>query len=370
MTAAVLQFAPTLERGGAGQDAVEIACHARARGWRSFVASPGGPLERDLAAAGCTLLRLPEGAFQLGTWRTGRLLDAAICEHGIAIIHAHDPAAALRAGAAARRCGIRLVATAHEPDPPPERAARVIAVSDHVAEQLAVRHRVGPERLRVVRRAVDPGEFDPERVRGHRVQALAERWRVADGQRVVMVPPLHPEDQGHRLLVKALARLSRVDFVAVLLGPIPAATGYADALLAAVRRAGLGERVRFAGPTDDLPAAMGLADIVVVPATRPDPSGMVAAAAQAMGRPVIVTNCGALGEAVMPAATGWLVPPEDAGELARALDLALGMDPEVRLRLAARARAFVRSAFDPALLGDRMLGVYGELLATRVAPGG
>jgi glycosyltransferase involved in cell wall biosynthesis len=335
------------------------------------VASTGGPLERDLAAAGCTPLRLPrEGAFQLGAWRTGRLLDTAIREHGISIVHAHDAATAPRAAAAARRCGIRLVATAHEPQPQPEQAERVIAVSDHVAEQLGARHRIGPERLRVVRRAVDPDEFDPERVRGHRVQALAERWRVADGERVVLVPPLHAEDQGHRLLVQALARLPRVDFVAVFLGPIPAATGYANALVAAVRRAGLGERVRFAGATDDLPAALGLADIVVVPATRPDPSGTMAVAAQTMGRPVIVTNCGALGEAVMPAATGWLVPEGDAAELARALDLALGMAPEIRQRLATRARAFVRSEFDPVLLGDRLLAVYGELLTPRVAQGG
>ena len=30
----------------------------------------------------------------------------------------------------------------------------------------------------------------------------------------------------------------------------------------------------------------------------------------------------------MPAATGWLVPPDDPGELARALELALALDDE------------------------------------------
>ena len=48
---------------------------------------------------------------------------------------------------------------------------------------------------------------------------------------------------------------------------------YGRELLALIRRAGLGERVRFAGDVDDLPAALSLADVVVLPATRPDPSG-------------------------------------------------------------------------------------------------
>ena len=57
-----------------------------------------------------------------------------------------------------------------------------------------------------------------------------------------------------------------------------------------------------------------------------------------MGKPVIVTDNGALAESVMPAATGWLVPPDDPDELARALDLALSLEEDVRQRLAARAR--------------------------------
>ena len=31
-----------------------------------------------------------------------------------------------------------------------------------------------------------------------------------------------------------------------------------------------------------------------------------------MGRPVVVTDIGGLGETLMPAATGWLVAPDDA----------------------------------------------------------
>ena len=59
LTAAVLQLAPRLDGDGIGRDAVDMARHLRARGWRALVASPGGAVERELAAAGGTHLPLP-----------------------------------------------------------------------------------------------------------------------------------------------------------------------------------------------------------------------------------------------------------------------------------------------------------------------
>ena len=366
MTHSVLQVAPALERDGIGRDAADLARRARAAGWRSFVLSPGGPLERELAAAGCThLTAVADAAGPLGSWRLGRQIAAVVRSQGIGLVHAHGPLAA-----AAQRGGATLLATVHDATRPPPQAARLVAVSDHVAEVLVERHAVAPERLRVVRRWIDPDEFDPERVRGHRVQALAERWRIEHGPRLVLVAPLHAEDHGHLQLVRALARLGHVDFTVVLLGTIATVSGYGDALVAALRRSGLADRVRFGGEAEDLPAALALADIVVVPATLPDGSARIAVAAQAMGRPVIVTNTGALPEAVMPAATGWLVPKGDTDELAHALDLALGMDEAVRARLAARARAFVSEEFGLARQTGRLLDLYRELVAAKLAPSG
>jgi glycosyltransferase involved in cell wall biosynthesis len=371
MSLAVLQLVPELERGGSGQDAVDLACHARACGWRSFVAGPGGPPERELAAAGCTHLREPfDGRGPLAHWRAGRRLAAAIRAHGIDVVHAHGTAAAGYATAATRATGVQLVMTPDEPETPPTGAERVIAVSEYMVEELTARHGLRPDRLRLVHRWIDADEFDPERVRGHRVQALAERWQLEHGPKVVLVPPLHAEDRGHLLLVQALARLPRTDCVVLFTGAMPDEGSYPETLLATVRRAGLGERVRFGGVVDDFPAALSFADVVVVPATRPDPSGITAVAAQAMGRPVVVTQCGALPKAVLPAATGWLVPCGAADELARALDLALRLEPEIRRRLASRARAFVRTEFAPGPLGDRTLAVYRELVDPALARNG
>ena len=98
--------------------------------------------------------------------------------------------------------------------------------------------RVTMDRVRVVRRWVDLAEFDPERVRGHRVSALAERWGLVAGAKVVVVPALPDGDRGHLLLLHAMARLPRTDCVALFAGGFEAAGVYGKELMAAVRRAG------------------------------------------------------------------------------------------------------------------------------------
>jgi glycosyltransferase involved in cell wall biosynthesis len=106
-----------------------------------------------------------------------------------------------------------------------------------------------------------------------------------------------------------------------------------------------------------------LADVVVAPSTLvPEPFGRVSVEAQAMGKPVIASDIGGLGETLMPMATGWLVPPDDVDELSRALQLALAMPADARDRLAIRARRFVTRNFTLDQMGERTLAVYRELL--------
>lgn len=62
--------------------------------------------------------------------------------------------------------------------------------------------------------------------------------------------------------------------------------------------------------------------VVVLPYTGASQSALVAAA-YAFGKPVIVTDNGALAEYVEPGVTGWVVPADDAAALEEALEMAL-----------------------------------------------
>ena len=60
------------------------------------------------------------------------------------------------------------------------------------------------------------------------------------------------------------------------------------------RQLGLEGRFRLTPLVDDMPAALMVADVVVMPSITPEPFGRVALEAQAMGRPVVAFDHGCL----------------------------------------------------------------------------
>jgi glycosyltransferase involved in cell wall biosynthesis len=129
---------------------------------------------------------------------------------------------------------------------------------------------------------------------------------------------------------------------------------------------------RMVGHCADMPAALAIADVVVVPALQPPLAGR-AAEAQAMGRPVVATTVGVLPENVLcpprmrdDLRTGWLVRPGNVGELARAVASVLALDVTAYAALSARARQFAEFVFSPQSVAEAIRGVYTSLLARDV----
>jgi glycosyltransferase involved in cell wall biosynthesis len=102
------------------------------------------------------------------------------------------------------------------------------------------------------------------------------------------------------------------------------------------------------------------ASVVVLPYTSFASQSGVLHDAYAQGRPVIVTEVGALGETVREDGTGLVVPPRDAATLSRAIEKFVS-DPTALARHASRALA-VRDARSPEELGPRMREVYDRIL--------
>ncbi|MDF1587511.1 glycosyltransferase [Marinimicrococcus flavescens] len=349
---------------------VDLTRHLRGEGFEVMVASAGGPLARDLAGAGAShqTLRAAGGGL-LGSWLGVRRLATALERPGSTVVHVHRRASVVLGGKAAKRAGAAMLTTIEQPE---ELAGedgalllagdRAVVPSDYVAEQVLSRPDVEPDRVVVVPPGIDLGEFDPDRVRGAQVAALAERWNVGADRRVILLPaPLTP-GMGHLALLRAVARLRRRDLVLMCLGPARGGDGLLRSLEAEIRANGIGDLIRFAEGEADLAAACQLADVVALPADRPLPTARAIVAAQAMGKPVVVSNLGALPELMLPAATGWIVPPENAVELAWALERALLLEDEVRVRIAQRARAFVAAELSGETSWRRMTRIYRDLL--------
>jgi glycosyltransferase involved in cell wall biosynthesis len=376
--ACVLQLLPALNEGGVERGTLDVAGYLARQGWRALVASSGGTAEAELEAIGATHLRLPLQSKNPVTIRANATrLERLIRDHGVELVHARSRAPAWSAYYAARRCKVPFVTTFHgvyrgsgsllkrRYNGIMARGDRVIAISDYVAQHVRERYGVPEERLRMIHRGVDLAAFDPQAVGAERVAALGELWQVPPETELVMLPARFARRKGHLLLLEAIGQMSRRDFVCLMVGPLDRMSVYTDEVEAGIGAAGLDGIVRLVGGCRDMPAAYALADVVVAPSIEPEPFGRVAIEAQAMGRPVVVADIGGLGETVMPAATGWLVPPNDADALAQALELALAMPDESRARLAERARRFVERTFSLERMGKATLAVYRELLDDR-----
>jgi glycosyltransferase involved in cell wall biosynthesis len=123
------------------------------------------------------------------------------------------------------------------------------------------------------------------------------------------------------------------------------------ALSEQVRGSGLDGRVDFRGrvPESALRDAYAAADVLVLPSivdARGDTEGLGVVLLEAMsyGVPVVGSDSGGITDIIEDGESGLLVPPADAGQLARALER-LARDPELAARLGAAGERRVRSAF-------------------------
>ena len=370
---AVLQIVPRLVSGGAERGTVELAGALVAAGWTSYVASGGGPLERDVARSGATHLTLPLASKNPLRMRRNATALAELIRHlGIDIVHARSRAPAWSAWSAASTTGRHFVTTFHNAydagaslkrwyNSVMARGERVIAISQFVADHASQIYGIGPDRLRTIPRGVDLDIFDPSRVGAERIVSLAGQWRLPDGVPVVMLPGRLTRWKGGLDFIAAIAALGRHDICCVLVGP-EQHRGFRRELQASIERSELTGLFRIVEECRDMPAAYMLADVVVSASSDPEGFGRVVVEAQAMGRPVVATAHGGSCETIVPGITGWLVPPRDPAVLAVAIREALALGEEERRYFARRAMAHVAGRYTRQAMCARTIEVYEELL--------
>jgi glycosyltransferase involved in cell wall biosynthesis len=371
---AILQVVPALVTGGVERGTVEIAAALAQAGWRSLVASSGGPMVRELERAGAEHIVLPLATKNpLTIHRNIDRLARLIEERRIDLVHARSRAPAWSAFYAAQRTRRRFVSTFHNIyggenrlkrayNAIMARGERVIAISEFVAAHARSVYHVNPSQLRIIPRGVDLSRFDPESISQARIIALATEWRLQDGVPVVMLPGRVTRWKGHLDLIEAVARLPHRDLQVLFVGDDAAKPHFRRELVRRIDQLGVAGVFHIVGDCRDMPAAMMLADVVISASTEPEGFGRIIVEAQAMGRPVIATDHGGARETVLPGETGWLVPPGDCPALAEALTQALALGGEQRTQMATRARDWIEERYDTRLMCDATLAVYEELL--------
>jgi glycosyltransferase involved in cell wall biosynthesis len=379
----VLIVVPTLDGGAADVGALGLVRILTQAGHRAIVASQAGRLVADVTACGGEFIPL-----DLASHNPLRILRNAIALNRIArdnrcdIIHALGRAAAWSAHLAARRRGVPFITSwykgfrdqnvfKHLYNGIMARGDRVVAVSEQIAQLIGDRYGLPWQRIAVVPSSIDLARFDPAEVTPERVEAIRRAWGVKRDTKVILIVGRIVRRKGHHVAVKAAKRLKDMglkDFLCVFVGEDRGRTHYTGELWDLVLSTGTMDVIRMAAPVSDMPAAYAAAEAVVSTAVQPEGLQRAVLEAQAMARPVVVSDLGAGADVVLtpPAVpegriTGMRFHAGDDAALTAALLRLFALPEVVRRGIGARGRDWVLGHFDRPVVARETLRLYDEI---------
>jgi glycosyltransferase involved in cell wall biosynthesis len=374
---AILHLAPDLEVGWAAREVIDLGVQTHRGQWRPFVASSGGSLVIEAERTAVRHVRMPiDKRGLISRWRTRVQLEALIQRERPVLLHAHGfamiaPALKLTM---AKKLPLLLDLTHPIPVTPARqkllqaasaRGAYFRVPTDYMVRHLRQDFQLATEHLYRILPGIDLSWYDPQRVTPERIQTLSALWRLPEqGSVIVMGLPFAP-GSGHKELLDALVLLKRPDLFAVLVGDDRTAPGARAEIEKLIHAKGLAGKVIMPDRCVDWPAACWLASFIVAPNTIPRGQGLELLAAQAMGRPVIVTENGANPEMVKAGETAWVIPSGHVPSLASALDEAIQLSGERRIDLALATRAFVAENFPQEVWSASLFELYNIMLGTQ-----
>jgi len=228
------------------------------------------------------------------------------------------------------------------------RAARVLSVSQRLAERMSREVGFPLERIRVIHNGADLSRFG----RAPRATVRRELGLADDAFVFGTVGRLVPV-KDHAAFITAAGVLLKqgLQCRAFIVGDGP----LHDTLERQIAECGLGSTVTLLGNRNDVERVLMALDLFVL-SSKSEGLPNTVLEAMASGLPVISTAVGGADELVVPGVTGLLVPPGDPGALAAAISH-LHAVPDRRACFGAKGRQRAQEKFDV----TRMLSDYEQL---------
>lgn len=387
----VLVVVPGLDGGASDAGAVELVRILAGAGYSPVLVSRAGRLAADVTTGGGEFVPLDLSSNNPAViLRNALILSRLARERRCQVIHAFGRAGALSGLIAARLNGAKFVTSWHKGFREQNlfkhhyngimaRGDRVIASSEQIAQLINDRYGTPWNRITVVPCSIDLERFNPEVVTRERIEAMRTAWGVHRDTKVILVTGRILRRKGHHVVVRAAQRLKEMglkDFLCVFVGEDRGRTRYTGELWDLVLTTGTMDVIRMASPVPDMPAAYAAASVVVSAAIQPEGVQRALLEAQAMARPIVVSDLGAGPDVVLTAPAvpesriaGLRFQAGDDAALAAALLRLFSMPEPNRATIGRRGRDWVLGHFNAEAVAEQTLRLYGEIAASTRTPG-
>lgn len=350
--ASVFFLIRSLSPGGAERQLVELAkaLHERGHLIEVGVFYPGGALENELGRAGVIVRHLGKrGRWHLASFllNLGRAVRTSECRTVYSYMGTANVAAAaaklimpgvrlvwgIRASGLDMACYDQVVAWTYRAERLLARLADHIICNSNAGRSFAASYGLPLDKMTVVHNGIDTQRFQPLPEAGAEVRRA---WGIGPEHKLVgSLARLDPM-KDHRTFLEAAALVARdrPDARFVCIGP------GRDARIADLQRLaadlGLEQRLTWAGPRADVPAALNALDVFCSTSAYGEGFSNAIAEAMACGVPCVVTDVG--DSALIVGDTGFVVPPRNPSRIAQAIHAQLkqldqGVLPPVRMRI-------------------------------------
>jgi glycosyltransferase involved in cell wall biosynthesis len=279
----------------------------------------------------------------------------------IDIVNTHSGRDTLLAGIAGRLSSRRpaVVRTRHLALPITSKftynvlAHKIVTVSEYVRKYL-ISEGIDASKVQTVQTCVDLDKFDP----GKAGDGLRQELGLVPGTPLVGTVSILRRKKGHHVLLDAIPRILErfPDTVFVFAGNGPQRENITNR----IKDLGLGKKVFLLGLRHDVPYILNSIDLFVLP-TLQEALGTSFVEAMAMGKPLIGTDVGGVGELIRDGQNGYLIKPDDPSALADAITRMLE-DREKAEAMGKQGMDMVRKHFTSERMCGEMYDLYSSLL--------
>ena len=241
----------------------------------------------------------------------------------------------------------------------------IIAGSKFISGHIQKNYKVNKP-IFVIPRGIDTSYFDPKNRGIEETDLVRNKWKVDKNKYLILLPGRLTLWKGQMLFLKTLSHLKKEsllnNFTAVILGSEQGRSQYKNSLIHYCKNNNIESDVRFIEHEGFMPSAYNASDLIISASIEPEAFGRVAVEAQAMQRPILVSNIGGSLETVIDKKTGWHFESGDQSSLAKKIVEISKIEKKELELIGVNARAHVVNNYTIEQMCSKTLEIYKALV--------